>query len=240
MKLPGRNFARFILMLFVLFSLVMRTAYQGKQFEFIQKEMRKKNVQTIDELVKLNYTLTVKAPLSSYGFEEMDFFQSLRHVKIVDSSDSYLQEHLTLTFDSKKFFVTNKDFLILAESHLERKLNVLPEPLMTNNVAFFFFRTDFIYEPFNRKLTQLIESGIARKVSDKYESKADSSADESGPVVLTLDHLGIGFVVWLGFLLISFVALLVELILRYMLAKYSTSKKTKLKKIPRRKAFSKH
>jgi hypothetical protein len=36
-SLPGRNFARFILMQFILFSLIVRTGYQGVQFEMMLK-----------------------------------------------------------------------------------------------------------------------------------------------------------------------------------------------------------
>jgi hypothetical protein len=35
--LPGRNFARFFLMNFILFSLVMRTGYQGVQYDMMLK-----------------------------------------------------------------------------------------------------------------------------------------------------------------------------------------------------------
>jgi hypothetical protein len=36
-RLPGRNYARYHLMVYVLFCLIMRTGYQGKQFEFMLK-----------------------------------------------------------------------------------------------------------------------------------------------------------------------------------------------------------
>jgi hypothetical protein len=55
--LPGRNFARFNLMLFILFCLVIRTGYQGVQFDIMLKEMRPKDVQTIDELIERNFTI---------------------------------------------------------------------------------------------------------------------------------------------------------------------------------------
>jgi hypothetical protein len=35
--LPSRNFARFILMQYTLFALIMRTGYQGVQFELMFK-----------------------------------------------------------------------------------------------------------------------------------------------------------------------------------------------------------
>jgi hypothetical protein len=54
--LPGRNFARFNLMMFILFCLVVRTAYQGVQFNMMLKEMRPRDLQTIDELFAHNFT----------------------------------------------------------------------------------------------------------------------------------------------------------------------------------------
>lgn len=35
----------------------MRTGYQGKQFEFMLKEMRRPQVQTIDELIQNEYLI---------------------------------------------------------------------------------------------------------------------------------------------------------------------------------------
>jgi S-ribosylhomocysteine lyase LuxS involved in autoinducer biosynthesis len=77
-SLPGRNFARFILMQFILFSLIVRTGYQGVQFDmmlkvcrgvtltcsvfdlkFIQtnlQEIRPKDVETIEEMIEQNFT----------------------------------------------------------------------------------------------------------------------------------------------------------------------------------------
>lgn len=57
---PSRNFARFLLLEFILFSLIIRTAYQGKTFEFLQKEMRKETVKTVEEMIKENFTFYVE------------------------------------------------------------------------------------------------------------------------------------------------------------------------------------
>lgn len=57
--LPGRNFARYHLMLFMLFCLIIRTAYQSKMFEFLQKEMRKPEVKTIEDMIEKNFTFHV-------------------------------------------------------------------------------------------------------------------------------------------------------------------------------------
>jgi hypothetical protein len=53
--LPRRNFPRFLLTIFILFSLIIRTAYQGKNFEFLQKEMRKPEANSVEEMINRNY-----------------------------------------------------------------------------------------------------------------------------------------------------------------------------------------
>jgi predicted neutral ceramidase superfamily lipid hydrolase len=50
--IPRRNFARFILMMFILYCLIIRTAWQSKIFEFMQKEMRKPGVKMVDEALE--------------------------------------------------------------------------------------------------------------------------------------------------------------------------------------------
>lgn len=49
-KLPRRNFSRFLLMMFLLFCLVKRNVYQGLLYIFLQSDGRHKGVQSIDEM----------------------------------------------------------------------------------------------------------------------------------------------------------------------------------------------
>lgn len=57
---PRRSFARVLLMIFILYSLIIRTAYQGSSFEMLQKDLRRKEIQTVDELVEKNYPIYAK------------------------------------------------------------------------------------------------------------------------------------------------------------------------------------
>lgn len=59
LNLPRRNFARYLAMIFILYSLIIRRAWQGKNFELLQKDIELPGAQSIDELIKLNYTLVV-------------------------------------------------------------------------------------------------------------------------------------------------------------------------------------
>lgn len=55
--LPGRNFARFLLMLFIIWSLIIRTCYQSELFKYLQQDLRNPEIKTIPELIERDFTL---------------------------------------------------------------------------------------------------------------------------------------------------------------------------------------
>lgn len=62
-NLPPRNFARFLVIQFIFYSLIMRTAWQGKVYEFMQKDMRKRQIRDIDEVAGQNFSIFVGTSL---------------------------------------------------------------------------------------------------------------------------------------------------------------------------------
>lgn len=48
---PGRNFARFMFVMFTILCLILRTAYQGKMFDFLQYDVRQPDADSIQEIV---------------------------------------------------------------------------------------------------------------------------------------------------------------------------------------------
>lgn len=53
--LPQGNFARYLLMTFILFCLVQRTLYQGSLYHFFQSEHRAAEVETIDQMIERDF-----------------------------------------------------------------------------------------------------------------------------------------------------------------------------------------
>lgn len=49
-RLPGRNFSRFLLTAFSLFSLVIRSVYLGSLFIYLQSDGQSKEVESLDEM----------------------------------------------------------------------------------------------------------------------------------------------------------------------------------------------
>lgn len=55
-RLPGRNFARFLLMMFIIWSLIIRTCYQSELFKYLQTDSRKPRIKSFDEMIEKNFT----------------------------------------------------------------------------------------------------------------------------------------------------------------------------------------
>jgi hypothetical protein len=56
-RLPRRSFPRFLLMMFIIYSLIIRTAWQGKMFVFMNQEMRKSQIESLEEAIDKDYEI---------------------------------------------------------------------------------------------------------------------------------------------------------------------------------------
>ena len=79
----------------------------------------------------------------------------------------------------------------------------------------------FLYKTFNRKIRQLVEGGFFVHWFDRYlnDPSLRKPDPEDDRVVLTMEHLSVGFIIWLGMLLIASLAVIIELV-RVHLANY--------------------
>lgn len=55
-KLPGTNFARFLVTLFIIWSLIIRTCHQSELFKYLQQDLRKPTIKSVQELIEKNFT----------------------------------------------------------------------------------------------------------------------------------------------------------------------------------------
>ena len=56
-KTPGRNFARFLLILFIIWSLIIRNCHQSMLFQLLQADLRRPAMQTLDAIFESNLTV---------------------------------------------------------------------------------------------------------------------------------------------------------------------------------------
>lgn len=63
-KLPFRNFARFLLMSFIMLSLIVRSSYSGSLFKILTNDIFNKDISSIHELNNLGYTFYIYESLA--------------------------------------------------------------------------------------------------------------------------------------------------------------------------------
>lgn len=73
---PKRNFARYILMVWMMGCVVLRNSYQGSLFKFLQTPKVKPLPNSLDELLSKNYSIIVSKS-AYYLFENMPNYQKL-------------------------------------------------------------------------------------------------------------------------------------------------------------------
>ena len=74
-KTPGRNFARFLLILFIFWSLIIRTCHQSMLFELMQADLRRPTIKTLDELFQSHlsyYDVEHSFMFDEYFWEQMN------------------------------------------------------------------------------------------------------------------------------------------------------------------------
>jgi hypothetical protein len=106
---------------------------------------------------------------------------------------------------------------------------VLAERILSDHWSFIFEdRNNFMFEAFNRKVLQLVESGIAAKIIED-STKFRETPELHEPKVLTLNHVGVWFVIWLCFLCGAAAVFVVELLVNKMLEKVYKTAQVELK-----------
>jgi hypothetical protein len=73
-RLPQRSFPRFLLMMFRILYLILRTCHQSMLYKLMQKDLRRAEIESIDEAINKGYTFYLRHT-SVYRFEQTDFMQ---------------------------------------------------------------------------------------------------------------------------------------------------------------------
>jgi hypothetical protein len=71
--LPKNNFARTLLMMFMLFCLVQRSIYQGSLYIFLQSDGRNPEISSIDEMMDKNFVFYIRETLE-HNIKHMHFY----------------------------------------------------------------------------------------------------------------------------------------------------------------------
>jgi hypothetical protein len=204
--IPRRNFSRFILMVFILYCLIIRTAWQSMTFEFMQKEMRKPGVKTIQEAQEKydkKYVPWAKGGWYQYvdekGYEKSkggipsrrgiptDTHNSIKNILSDSSFDGYCIIEARYWPEYMDVFHSGEIF--------DRVLK--DEPFDERQMGFSFPLNHKFYLTFNGEIKRLNEAGVIKhliakyyeNVNPKYYEKPIQLVDENGKKTIHKEYL---------------------------------------------------
>jgi hypothetical protein len=113
---------------------------------------------------------------------------------------------------SNRGIATDTNWLnfIIANSSGRFKYTKLEEKVMSDHWGFVFDYNHSLYKAFNSKIVQLVEAGLAGYIVS--QDTARSVVEEKSNVVLTMEHLGIWFIIALCFIGCAVVVFLMEIV----------------------------
>jgi ABC-type amino acid transport substrate-binding protein len=159
-KLPGRNFARFLLMMFLIYSLVIRSIYQGSFYKLLNSNQHLKEVQTISEMIEKNFEFYV------YEGHE-DLFQSTKEIArrmINKTATEWKPTRLRVINgleESSAFEFTTLTALYWNEQNdADNQMKICREIFVTVPEVIYTKKNFFLLDEINEALNQLVESGL--------------------------------------------------------------------------------
>ncbi|KAG5673234.1 hypothetical protein PVAND_003298 [Polypedilum vanderplanki] len=239
-RVPTSNFPRMVLMCFILFCLVIRTAYQGVFFEMMAGDIRKYVPTTIDGLLEENYTIF--AIENHPGFEIFNRTIGKGHeiaykfVNLKDVSCSLVEEAL----NKKAAFILDGFEIKVLPFLCTKDFSKLDAPFMSYPVALILQRNHFMYHVINEVVDQTIPAGIPQHWFNVYlENWYKNLSDYKNELKsLKLDDWRFGFDIWLAYLGFSFLVFIIE-VLQWPKVKKAWSRKWKIKDERKRKKRAK-
>lgn len=207
--LPGRNFARFLLMKFLILCLVLRSIYQGSLFQFLQSDKRHREIQSVDEMIKKDFTF--------YMYESgADILQNhteiIKRKSLLNTTRNFmLYAHLN---GNEKIAALESFMTIQAEIYNGSDIKYCKESIVTFNIVTYYRKHFYLRDEIDRKIDCLLSAGIIDHwVKNSYKYYGYQNFKDHYPRKLTLNDLRGPFCALLIFHAVSLVVFLTEVII---------------------------
>jgi hypothetical protein len=220
--LPKYNFARFLLTMFIIFSLVIRTCYQGELFKYLQGNQHKKEAETFDDLMRGNYEIYI----DKFSYDRLKFMEIFRHhknLKVFTAADDILRNEKlytsinSSTIERKCIYSCTADVTLYNKRSSTNDTYMLMEQKLHHDfLTIAFNKNNFMIENFNLIAIRLKESGLIDywDYSTVYKKIITAMQVISEPKVLTINQLRYGFIICCVPLVISIFVFYVEIIFK--------------------------
>uniref|UniRef100_A0A3F2ZEN0 Uncharacterized protein n=1 Tax=Phlebotomus papatasi TaxID=29031 RepID=A0A3F2ZEN0_PHLPP len=206
---PRRNFARFLMMLWILCSIVLRGSYQGALFRFLKSQ---KNVSIVDTLPKM-----IEKDVKIYGDEGVAMYFTSESLygsmfTLIDAADIDAYRLKTLDQNFKGALVdTALTVAYLNDKYVTKNIrfSVSKHEVVQFYIGILMRQYSYLKVPFNRELWRFLEHGLIHHWYSLYldPNNLKTVSDGNVPKALNLNELGGVFAIYLflvGFSLLVF------------------------------------
>ncbi|XP_055910412.1 uncharacterized protein LOC129944774 [Eupeodes corollae] len=187
-RIPGTNFARFLLCTWMLLWLVLRSGYQSALFNFIRMDISLPPPDNIDDVLKDNYRILLtpavykvldKLPLIQAASELLNGTEVENFPMLLDESNSKVA-----------ILVPYEYFGYYKKINLEKisEFHVVKEHLFTQQLSMYLRKDSFLVSPFNKLILEYYSNGLTLKWERAFiVMKNRHEKDKSAPFkVMTL------------------------------------------------------
>ncbi|KAH8287002.1 hypothetical protein KR054_000539 [Drosophila jambulina] len=222
MDVPRSHTARLYCLILMMYTLIIRTIYQGLLYHLIRTHQLNRWPQTIESLVDRNYTV-VLTPIVLEALEEIPSVQHMKFHLMEDAGSEleplyFLEENHQLrqhvTASALDFFV---QFNRLSAERFHRKgvkvahFEIVPEDIINMQLTMYLAKHSFLIDHLNEEIMWMRSVGLLA-VWSKWELVETYLRSEQSYQILGLDELYAIFLMVLGGLLLSLLVFLCELL----------------------------
>lgn len=207
---PVGNFARTILMIFMIYCFIVQNAYKGGLFKFMQMSIREPIISTTDELITKGFNFVMFDSSIAYikGMPRV-----LERTKFVSPTEFNRFMSESTNPDSKAAMLTSEDHLAYRnmKAYPHQYFYSTPETIYTNNLVIYFVKNSCFKARADQLISELLNGGFVIQWATTFIDKNLVKFKSTGAVALNMKKLEGCFQVLAACLLLSFVVFLFEI-----------------------------
>lgn len=188
-KLPRRNFARFILTNFVIFSLVIRTVYLGSYFNVLHSHKGHPEIQSIDEMLRKKFTMVMLPVYNDLYSEDSKVlentelaYSSEENLKIMEEVATFRQNTAVLGGQSHITYLNQLNSM--SDDPEKRKIihHICKERLMVFSSVIYATKHFYLSDSFDSVIEILKASGLIDYwhkqsfIKENYQKRVDGNS----------------------------------------------------------------
>lgn len=189
-QLPRRNFARYLLALWLLETLVLRAAYTGELYIILQDARVRTPLRTLAEVMAQNYVFHMLPSMQNI-FRNM---LSLKRVLIISNLEPSLRElrdneQARIALSVLQPTVARFD---MESGPTKPRLTVLPTPLLTAPLTFYMRPHSYLKQRVNSLFMSMMSSGLVHRCRRMYLDRIEHLAKVRNrePTKLSMSLMG--------------------------------------------------